>query len=148
MADSSPQAEPWDRLPGEPSLWYARFELYRLAGPNRTLLGTVNTEQANRGKQRQTSIPGAWSRAAAHWRWRQRAEAWDEHERQKAREAHAKAIVEMNERHIQVGQAMQAKAVQRLKSLELDDLSASDVARFFTLSCIGWQGQTGRFWAP
>jgi hypothetical protein len=90
----------------------------------------VNTEQAKQGKPRQTGIPGAWSRAFVRWRWRQRAEAWDDHERQKAREAHAQAIEEMNQRHIQEAQALQSKAIQRLKSLELDDVSATDVVRY------------------
>jgi hypothetical protein len=132
MADTAPQAEPWESQPGEPNLWFARFESYRLTGAGRTLLGAVNTEQANRGKQRQTRIPGAWSRAFARWRWRQRAEAWDAHERQKAREDHAKGVAEMNQRHTQVAMALQAKAVERLKSLELKDMSAGDVARYFT----------------
>jgi hypothetical protein len=95
-------------------------------------LGTVNAERAKPGKQRQTRIPGAWSRAFVSWRWRQRAEAWDEHERQKARETHARGIAEMNQRHIQEAQALQSKAIQRLKTLELDDLSSADVIRYLT----------------
>jgi hypothetical protein len=130
MPDTMPQPEPWERQPGEPNRWFARFERYRLAGPSRSLVGTVNAEQAEKGNKRQTKVPGAWSRAAASWRWRQRAEAWDEQERQKARAAHAKNVEEMNHRHIQEAQALQNKAIQRLKSLELDDLSAADVVRY------------------
>jgi hypothetical protein len=132
MADTAPQAEPWDRQPGEPNLWFSRFERYRLAGPGRSLTGIWTAEQAEKGVNRRTKVPGAWDRAAARWRWRQRAEAWDEHERQKAREAHAKGVTEMNQRHTQVAMALQAKAVERLKSLELKDMSAGDVARYFT----------------
>src|SRR6516165_5219510 len=123
MADTSPQPAPWERQPGEPNRWFSRFECYRLAGPGRSLQGAVNPAQAPEGKKRHVSIPGAWSRAAARWRWRQRAEAWDEHERQKARDTHARAIEEMNQRHIQEAQALQAEAVQRLQSLELEALS-------------------------
>jgi hypothetical protein len=130
MPETAPQPEPWDRQPGEPNRWFARFERYRLAGPCRTLQGAIGSEKARKGKKKQTAIPGAWSRAAAQWRWKQRAEAWDEHERQKAREAHAQAIEEMNQRHIQEAQALQSKAIQRLKSLELADVSASDVVRY------------------
>jgi hypothetical protein len=130
MPDTAPQPEPWDRMPGEPNRWFSRFERYRLVGSGRTLLGTVNAEKGQKGQKRQTVIPGAWSRAAAQWRWKQRAEAWDEQERQKAREAHAHAIEEMNQRHVQEAQALQSKAIQRLKTLDLDDLSAADVARF------------------
>src|SRR5262249_20738934 len=115
---------------GEPSRWFARFERFRLAGPTRSLMGTVNAERAEKGSKKQGCVPGAWAEAARRWRWRQRAEAWDEHERQRAREAHAQAIEEMNQPHIQEAQALQAKAVQRLSSLELGDLSASDTIRY------------------
>jgi hypothetical protein len=64
--------------------------------------------------------------------WKERAEAWDEHQRQKAREAHAEAIEEMNQRHIQEAKLLQTKAIQRLKTLELDDLSSADVIRYLT----------------
>ena len=132
MADTASPPPPWDRRPGEPNRWFSRFESYRRAGPNRSLLGTVNEEGLEKGRKRQTKVPGAWNRAAADWHWKERAEAWDEHERQKLREAHAKAIVEMNQRHIQVGQAMQGKGIQRLQSLELDDISATGAARLLT----------------
>ena len=89
-------------------------------------------EGARKGKRRQGGIPGAWSRAAARWRWKQRAEAWDEHERQKAREAHAQGVAEMNQRHIQEAMALQAKGIERLKSLDLKDMSAADVIRYLT----------------
>jgi hypothetical protein len=35
----------------------------------------------------------------------------------------------MNQRHIQEGQALQSKGIQRLKSLESDDISAAEAAR-------------------
>ena len=132
MADSAPQPEPWESQPGEPNRWYCRFESYRLAGPSRSIAATWTAEKAAKGSKRQTKIPGSWSRAAIRWRWRQRAEAWDEHERQKARDTHAREIAEMNARHIQEAKALQAKAIERLKSLELTDLSASDTVRYLT----------------
>src|SRR5262245_11085627 len=130
MPDPAPQREPWERLPGEPNRWFARFERYRLAGPCRTLLGTWTAEQAEKSRKKRFKVPGSWNAAAARWRWKERAEAWDEHERQKAREAHAREITEMNQRHIQEAQALQSKAIQRLKTMELDDLSSADVIRY------------------
>jgi hypothetical protein len=128
---SETSSEPWDRQPGEPNLWYSRFERYRLAGPNRSLLGTVNGERSDKGATRKAKVPGSWNRAFAQWRWRQRAEAWDEHERRMAQAARVQEIDEMNRRHIQEAQALQSKALQRLRSLDLDDLSAPDVLRYF-----------------
>jgi hypothetical protein len=130
MSDTPPQPEPWERQPGEPNRWYSRFERYRLAGPNRALLSIWNDEQAGKSGKKCTRVPGSWAEAAQRWRWRQRAEAWDEHERQQAREAHAQAVAEMNQRHIQEAQALQSKAIQRLKCLDLEDLSAADIVRF------------------
>jgi hypothetical protein len=130
MADNALQPEQWERQTGEPNIWFARFESYRLAGPSRSIHGVLRSEKGAKGNKRRQSIPGAWSRAATRWRWRERAEAWDELERHKAREAHAQGIAEMNQRHVQESQALQSKAVQRLKTLELDDLSATDVVRF------------------
>jgi hypothetical protein len=131
MTEDKSHPEPWDRQPDEPNLWYTRFERYRLSGPSRSLLGTLNAEAVEKGKTRQTKVPGAWNQACRHWRWRERAEAWDEQARQKARAAHVRDVEEMNRRHIQEAQALQNKAVQRLKALELDDLSATDVLRYF-----------------
>jgi hypothetical protein len=37
----------------------------------------------------------------------------------------------MNARHVQEAKALQAKAIERLKCLELDHLSAADVIRYF-----------------
>jgi hypothetical protein len=132
MAETASQPQPWDRLPGEPNRWFSRFECFRRAGPNRSLLATLNDENAGKGRKKQTKVPGAWNRAALDWHWKERAEAWDEHERRQAREAHAKAIAEMNQRHSQVGQAMQTKGIRRLKELELNAISATEAARLLT----------------
>jgi hypothetical protein len=106
------------------------FERYRLAGPSRSLLHTVNAERAEKGKKRKTKVPGAWNQAFARWRWRQRAEAWDEQERHQARLAHAQAREEMNRRHVQVGQAMQNKGLLALKSREPGELSPTHALRY------------------
>jgi hypothetical protein len=116
---------------GERNRWFARFESYRLAGPGRSRLAVYNRERAAAGASAPASrVPGAWDRTATRWRWRERAEAWDEDQRQQARAAQAKVLAEMNERHIQEAQALQSKALQRLKALDLDALSAADVLRY------------------
>jgi hypothetical protein len=130
MPDNMQQPEPWDRESGESNRWFSRFERYRLTGSNRSLLGTVNAELTEKGRKKQTKVPGAWNRAFERWRWRERAEAWDELERQKARETHAKEINEMNHRHIQESQVFQNKGIQRMKSTEPNELSPTDALRF------------------
>jgi hypothetical protein len=132
VPESQTTSEPWDRRPGERNRWYNRFERYRLAGACRSLLAIYNEERQKAGKGKATRIPGAWSRAAAFWCWRERALAWDEHERRQARDARARDIAEMHTRHIQEAMALQAKAVERLQSLDVQNMSPGDVARFLT----------------
>ena len=67
----------WQRLPNEPMRWYARFEAYRLAGPNRSLLGTYNAEQDKEGQKRTPNPPTSWRNAMIKYQWAARAEAWD-----------------------------------------------------------------------
>ena len=129
--ETAPESpEPWEQQPGEPNRWYARLERFRLAGPSRSLLGAVNTERQQGGKRSTRSVPQAWASAARQWRWRERAEAWDAHERRQARAAHAQQIEEMNRRHVQEARGLQSAAVGRLKSLNLEQLSPSEMLRF------------------
>jgi hypothetical protein len=133
MNDSQPapeSPEPWEQRSGEPNRWYSRFEIFRLAGPNRSLLGVVNADRQQRGANKAKSIPQAWSKNAKKWNWRERAEAWDQHERQVARAAHAKAIEDMNRRHLQEARAFQHLAAQRIKAMNLEKLSPADTLRF------------------
>jgi hypothetical protein len=129
MSDISPP--PWESSPGEPARWYARFERFRLAGPGRSILATFNAERADKGLTKRACVPGAWTEAARRWRWRERAEAWDEDERRKARQNHAAKIHEMNERHAQEARGLQAKAVERLRALRPEELGPTHVLRFF-----------------
>src|SRR5438105_2640608 len=106
-----PPPPSWERLPGEASRWYARFERFRLAGPSRSMLGVFNADKLAGGQPQQRCVPGAWAQAAKLWRWKDRAEAWDEHELHLARQAQAETIREMNGRHVREARGLQAKAV-------------------------------------
>jgi hypothetical protein len=124
-------AAPWDRQPGEPNLWFDRFERFRLAGPSRSLLAILNAERERHGKRKGRSVPTAWTKNARLWDWRARALAWDEHERRQTRARHAEQKAEMDHRHIQEAKAIQSKVIQRLKSLDPSELSPTDLARLF-----------------
>jgi hypothetical protein len=130
MDDDLMQSEPWEQQAGEPNRWFARFEFFRLAGPTRSLLGSVNAERLSRAANKSRSIPQAWAKNAKSWRWRERAEAWDQAQRQEARLARARDIEEMNRRHLHETQALQSKAFQRLKAMDLERLSPADVLRY------------------
>jgi hypothetical protein len=123
--------ELWEQQLGESPRWYARFEVFRLAGPSRSLLAAVNADRQQRGVVKSKSIPQAWAKNAKLWHWRERAQAWDERQRLEARAIHQKEIEEMNRRHLQEAKALQSKAIQRLKALEHDQLSPAELLRFF-----------------
>jgi hypothetical protein len=128
MTDPAPPL--WEPLPGEPARWYGRFERFRLAGPARSLLATFNAEHAERRGTKRRCVPGAWVQAARRWRWRERAEAWDDHQRRQARAAHAANIQEMNERHAREARGLQAKALERLRALRPEELQPAHVLRY------------------
>jgi hypothetical protein len=71
---------PWERIEGENNLWYGRFFTYLNMGPSRTLLGAVHIDEARRGaKGRSSSAPGSWFNASRDFKWKERAQAYDEH---------------------------------------------------------------------
>ena len=76
--------DPWARQPDEPARWYARFDVYRLLGPTRTIEATYRL--IAQLENLTGSRPGqAWYAAAKTYDWQPRADAWDAHERQRLR---------------------------------------------------------------
>lgn len=79
---SQKRSELWQRLPDETAIWFARFDAYRLIGPNRSIdecYRRVSGLHRLSGKR-----PGqAWYNAAEKWRWQERADAWDAVERER-----------------------------------------------------------------
>jgi hypothetical protein len=69
-----------------------------------------------------------WSSA---FRWVERASAWDKHLDAEARRAQEEARRDMAERQAREARALQAKAVERLKSLNPEELGPADVLRYF-----------------
>jgi hypothetical protein len=85
----------WERLPDESMKWFCRFEVFRLAGPNRSLLGVYNTEQDRNSQKKTYNVPGSWRDAAIKYHWHQRAEAYDVAEQQRKtaeREAYLRGL--------------------------------------------------------
>ncbi len=76
--DSAPE-KPWDRQPGEPTLWFKRFSVYLLMGPTRTVTAAYCDEFARRhpGKTCKPRSATHWRVLSARWNWRTRADAWD-----------------------------------------------------------------------
>ncbi len=72
---------PWHQMPGEPLKYFSAFSRFRLMGSDRSLLGIYNSILVERGREKQSSVSGAWDVAAKEWHWKERAELWDRHQR-------------------------------------------------------------------
>jgi hypothetical protein len=114
----------WDRLDGEPGLWWQRFDRFRLLGPERSILGLFNRWRLDKSRGVSTSAPKSWRDAAVQWRWRARAEAWDEHCRaQAAAEAEAERLKVLSS-----GYAQQHERVRKLG--EVADLLLAELNEY------------------
>src|SRR6266568_5196382 len=98
----------YERMEGEPLLWWNRFLLYRNLGPKRSLQKAVERERQKAvalkstgkagneevspkrarvsktvhlqevPKEKGVVVPGSWKAASGQWNWVARARAWDE----------------------------------------------------------------------
>lgn len=78
-------SDPWEKMVGEPSIWFARFATYRQMEPEARSLEAVwraELERADEAKRSKAKRPNSsWYAASDKWNWKGRAFAWDEHQR-------------------------------------------------------------------
>jgi hypothetical protein len=121
------ETPPWEQQLKESARAYGAFCTYRDLGPCRSLRAAAEAFYHHRSaaglRQLQT-----WS---ATFRWVERAHAWDRHLDAEARQAQQKARRDMAERHAKEAQGLQAKALERLRTLRPEELGPTDVLRFF-----------------
>lgn len=120
------ETQPWDRQRDEygeleRNLWYDRFTRYRLQGSSRSLLEAVNQWRDTKGRERTYNTPPSWRRAHDRWRWKERAEQWDEHERQLLMAEQEEARAAMVERHVRLGMAMETVGARKIQQLGQDE---------------------------
>lgn len=73
-------ADPWDKLPDEPTDAYARFLTYRNCGPRRSVRRTYATYLKKfdvRPGDKGIQAPKGWWDESRKFRWAERAGAWD-----------------------------------------------------------------------
>lgn len=125
---------PWEQEPSESQKWFSRFERYRLQGPARAVLAAYNAERTEQGTARERkpaqSPAASWTEASHRFRWRERAEAWDRHQRALARAAQEQERVAMLQRHARAAETLFNKALERLEKLDADQLGPRDVLAF------------------
>ena len=130
--------EPWLKWPDEPENDYARFQCFRdLPPPRRTLANAhlVHSGGALLGTEEQAAkVPQAFHGLSRKWRWTERVRAYDvwkeKSQLEAERDGTLQAWREMGERHAREAMALQQKALERLRSLNPNELSAAEVRQF------------------
>jgi hypothetical protein len=125
MSERSSSA-PWEQQPGESARAFGAFCAYRDLGPRRSLRAAAAAFYGRASTARERQLD-KWSHA---FRWVERANAWDRHLDAEARRIQEEVRREMAERHVKEARALQAKAVERLRSLRPEELGPADLLRY------------------
>lgn len=129
--------DPWDRqlIDGEPEdmMWFMRFDrFFRPQGSSRSLMAAYNAWRQTQGRGPASGASMHWIQKAKDHKWRERAEAWDEVQRQKRLRLEEEERVRMRERHVKLGtnlQVLGGKGMQRIKE-NPDMLSPAETRRY------------------
>jgi hypothetical protein len=120
-SDSEIETMPWDRQNRESTQAFEAFALYRDGGLKRSIAKVA----AELGKS--AKLLERWSRVHM---WVERVRAYDAHmDRVQAQEQEQQRR-EMAERHARMALSLQTKAIERLKSLNAEDLDVDAVLRY------------------
>lgn len=132
--------ESWERLPGEPSHWYSRFEKFRDKGPERRLLQVYRQHLREAGKYDKAAtakVPGAWYDQSKLWHWRMRAEQYDAENRKKRNERNERVLAELEEAQIKFG----FEGVKKCNSMlawPLADQTVNNDGKEVNIKAAGW----------
>jgi hypothetical protein len=115
----------WDRLEREsPQAWEA-FQTYRDMGANRSIRKVA--EQLSKTR----SLLERWSR---EHQWQKRTIAYDRDIDRRWQAERFVQVREMLERHAMIAKNFQAKVIQRLQTLNADDLTPTQVAQWLEVA--------------
>ena len=106
------EKKPWDRLPDETVRDFARFEGYRLLGPDRSV------GAGYRIKNPKKEAPASWFKLAIKNRWKERAESWDLSEIERERIEFEKRRKASKDSRIKVLEGYLAKLVKAAATLD------------------------------
>jgi hypothetical protein len=115
--------EPWERQKGESTKAFEAFSIYRDMGPERSLRKVAD----QLGKSR--ALIERWSRL---WKWVERTREYDNDLEKKAHAKAVKAVQDMTDRHIKIAMQLQAKALNALQQLPVQDMTAKEILSFLT----------------
>jgi hypothetical protein len=119
----------WDRIEGEPILWFDRFDkYYRILGPERNLQAAYDLYKGGGGSKKKGRVTAAWKKALVDWNWQKRAEAYDMHVRNERLRAEEKERAKMLKDHISMARSMWGFGLAELKRMlkEKTDLNPTE----------------------
>ena len=112
--------KPWHMQPGESAKAYQAFELYRDAGPGRTV------EAVAASCNKSASLLNRWSSV---YDWQARVRAFDEAAAAKASDRALEDAAAVRARQAQHARAIQLRAMQKIASMDPGDMSMSEATR-------------------
>ncbi len=113
--------KPWERQQGESEKAFEAFTVYRDLGNARTI--SAVSEKLSKSRQ-------LLSRWKAKWKWEERVRAYDNDLVNQAKAKAEKDIKDMTGRHIKIAMQLQAKALEALTSLDIENMSAKDLLQY------------------
>ena len=117
--------QPWERQPGESEQAFEAFRLYRDLGIRRSNIEVCN--QLSKSRQ-------LISRWKSKYRWDERARAYDNDlEKQQHAEA-VKNLKDMTSRHIKIAINLQAKALEALAQLKVEEMTPKDIKEYIKMA--------------
>ncbi len=115
---------PWERQPGEPMMWYTRFDkYYRIqdgAESERNLRQAYHMWRRDNGNPPKptTGVSSAWTDKFKEWNWKDRAEAWDMEQHRLRMQAEEEERAEMLKEHITLARALWQRGAATLKRMQ------------------------------
>jgi len=126
----------WEQLPDEPDMWFDRFTRYYLPllPSVRTLsfayrLFAKDVVQTSPDKSPCPDLTGSWRDNARKWKWKQRAAAYDEHQRQYFYEHEAELRVKSRKQRIEALELFLKKCIEALQVLPPEKASYASLAQ-------------------
>lgn len=119
--------ESWQRWDNEPEKAWRVFTIYRGMGPRRSIRKAA---QEYYGGGESTVKARSLERLSSKWQWVERCRAFDDYEDHQKLLARREAIEKMEERHASIAVQAQVKALERLNTIDPNNLSSMDVLRY------------------
>jgi hypothetical protein len=127
--------DPWEQQPAESDLMYSRFRTYLELGRARTLTQVVEILTTLGDRIGQSSAGGAYIRSLSHsYRWVERCGAFDREQSRIEAERLVEQRRDLIQRYRSISGSLVTKAKAGLELLDVEELTALDIVRFFKIA--------------